>query len=297
MPVRKASELVGLFFFIYTLVFLAVVVLPLDPVREILGPNAGQAAVDELRQTLGLDRPFWERYFVTLQGFLTGDLGNSVYYRKPVTDIVWETMPLTLIRFFAALLLGAVTGILAALLMALWKRGRGLEVIFQLSFSVPAFVLMIVVLLTVNRWIGITPSVNRVGFEVLSVISSAVYCFGAVGAYLSARLRPGAYIARRWELLQMLRAPHWDALLIILREAFPGILSVIANSATSVMTAVTFSEYVFGIPGFAVVFIDSTARGDLLVVAFGSAVLAVLFVLLQNLADLVSKSIDARMRS
>lgn len=292
----KICEVVALFLIVYTLVFFAVIVLPVDPVRDMLGPSASEAAVSELRDKLGMNRPILVRYFVTLGGFITGDLGDSVYYRQPVVEIVWSSMPATLARFFAALSLGTVAGAALSLLMVSDRSLRKLTFLFQLSFSIPAFVLMIVALVVASSVFGVAPSGQRMLYEAIGIAACALYSFGAVGAFLSERLRPGQELARRRDLLLMLRAPKMEVTLILLREAIPGMLAVVANSATAVMTAVTFSEYVFGLPGFAVVFIKSVERGDLFVVAFGSGVLAVLFIMIQFLADFLTRTIDARAR-
>ena len=119
---RFAFRLGGSLFAIYTVVFLAFAVVPLDPARAVLGPNASQQAVERLREEFGLNRPLPVRYFTTLRQMLAGDFGSSYYLNKPALEVVLATAPKTFARTGIALLGGLIVGALAGALPIL--RGR-----------------------------------------------------------------------------------------------------------------------------------------------------------------------------
>ncbi|MCZ6654711.1 MAG: ABC transporter permease [Planctomycetota bacterium] len=280
---------------VYTLVFTAFAVLPVDPARSMLGSLASQDAVDELNKQYGFDRPIFERYARTLFSFAKGDFGDSVYYGMPASDIIVTAMPLTLARMFAAILLGCTLGAVGMMSIATHRVRWGVFV-FSATYSIPAFSLMVCVLLVTVRFAGVAPSGNRLLFEALTVLCASFYALGATGVYLSKRLDLTNQRSRHADFLLLLRAPARDAVKLLFRPALPGFLSVTANAATTVLTAVTFAEFVFDLPGFSVIFIRSCERGDMSVVALGSSILAVILLMLQKMAGVFSRAADARLR-
>lgn len=278
---------------VYSLVFLSFAVLPVDPVRTMLGPLASEDAVREMSRQLGFDRPIAERYVVVLLNFFKGDLGTSVFYRLPTADIVLDTLPVTLARFFAGLALGSAVGAGGAILSATAGFGK-VRHLFAFMYSVPAFSLMVCVLWGMWFLFGVTPSAHRGLFEIATILSASLYATGAVGLYMFDRLNLGPGRSRQADFLLLLRAPRNSAISVLARSTIPGALSVCANSATTVLTAVTFAEYVFDLPGFSVVFINSASRGDLSIVAFGSMVLAAILLLMQKAVQALSARADVR---
>jgi peptide/nickel transport system permease protein len=110
-------------------VFFMVHLLPGNPALTILGQSATPERVAALNTQLGLDKPLWDQYFIFVGRLLHGDLGDSLTYQRPVFDLVFQAVPITLALLFFALLLSLVISIpLAALAATAPGRVRDLAV-------------------------------------------------------------------------------------------------------------------------------------------------------------------------
>jgi peptide/nickel transport system permease protein len=125
-----------------TLVFILVELAPGNPFSLEPGAGVGSLAAERLREALGAGRPLPVRYLSWLRGFLTGDLGNSFNFRRPVVDLLRETMGNTLLLAGLALILqfilGTAAGILAASRPSRWLD-RTLTGAAGLVYSIPSY--------------------------------------------------------------------------------------------------------------------------------------------------------------
>ncbi len=290
---RVVAEVLISILVIYTLVFLVLAVLPVDPARALLGANATEAAVNALRHELGLDQPLWTRYGTLLSRMTDGDFGISFYFRRPAAEIVLELAPVTLLRAALGLALGFVIGLVLA--PVAWRyRLTVVRTVFSLLQSVPSFCLMVLLLWLTARGFAKTPLGHPALYEVLTILGAAAYPAGAVGIYVYDRVALIGARPRHADFLMMLHAPRNAIIQILWKEALPGASVIVINAVGIALTAVTFGEIVFGVPGFGSVFIKSCERGDLSVVAAGTILLSILLVLLQRAGDLLSRWIDPR---
>ncbi|MBI3076503.1 MAG: ABC transporter permease, partial [Deltaproteobacteria bacterium] len=113
---------------VITIIFALFRTLPGDPSAVLVDPLAPAEVRDELIKRLGLDRPLWQQYLVYMRDLVTGDLGRSFLYQRPVTEVLGEkivnTLALVLTTFLVAYTLGAAGGVVLA-----WKRGQRTEVV------------------------------------------------------------------------------------------------------------------------------------------------------------------------
>ena len=123
---RRSIQMIILFIVFLTLTFFLLTALPGDAVRQRFAnnpnvpPEAAQIAIDRL----GLDEPLLEQYVGYLKGFATGDLGFSfIQYPRPVTDIILERLPRTLVLFLTAVATYYWAGFIAGKFIA-WRRGQ-----------------------------------------------------------------------------------------------------------------------------------------------------------------------------
>ena len=109
---------------VVTLVFLAFQLIPGDPARMYVGVDASQEAVEKVRQDLGLDQPVWTQYVTYMSRLAVGDLGKSIYTRRPVVQELaprfWNTVQLSLAAIVFATVIGVLLGTLATV-----KQGTG----------------------------------------------------------------------------------------------------------------------------------------------------------------------------
>jgi peptide/nickel transport system permease protein len=124
--------------------FLLVHIMPGDPAAAALGLSATPQQIQELRQELWLDRPFFVQYFHWISNAVQGDFGISLSYRDPIISIFKERLPITLYLAFWAFLLSTIVGITAGIVCAI-RRGSFLDqlisILANLGISVPIFLL------------------------------------------------------------------------------------------------------------------------------------------------------------
>src|SRR6187549_1191270 len=129
-PIRffrnRLVQLIPVLLGISVIVFLMLRLIPGDPARIMLGTHATEERIAELHQEMGLDRPIWEQYFLFLGGALQGNLGTSLFARRPVLQVLSERMPVTLLLVAYAITLSLIITLPFAMLAAL-KRDSAVD--------------------------------------------------------------------------------------------------------------------------------------------------------------------------
>lgn len=170
-PVRlvlaRLGFLVAALFGLVTLSFLLVSVTPGDPAELIAGPMATTEQVDGIRAELGLDEPLGTRYVDYLKGLATGDLGESYYSKRPITEELGDKLPATLELILLSVAFAAVVGIAVGAIGA-YFRGRWPDKLSRLGTgvfqAVPDFFLGLILIYVVFFVLGIAPAPSgRVG--------------------------------------------------------------------------------------------------------------------------------------
>lgn len=143
-----------------TFVFFAVHVIPGDVVRSIVGDQASEQYVEQLRHQLGLDRPLIEQYFDYLTGLFTGNMGKSLVTQGNVSSIIGERIGVTVQLALIAWILSVIIGVLGGLFSALnvGKLGdQGSQLIALAIYAAPVFVIGIAGQLVFGKYLGILP--------------------------------------------------------------------------------------------------------------------------------------------
>ncbi|WP_245627937.1 ABC transporter permease [Actinomadura oligospora] len=163
---RRAGAAVAVVVALSALCFALLDAAPGDPAADILEARSGgrppsAAAVAELRRSMGLDDPPPTRYGRWVGGVLHGDFGTSYKTGRPVSEVLADTVPWTLLLTGAAVLIsvfGAVAvGLAAALTRRAWLR-RGIETALFVVGGMPGFVVALLLLWIFSAWLGWLPS-------------------------------------------------------------------------------------------------------------------------------------------
>jgi peptide/nickel transport system permease protein len=161
--IRRLGFLLFVLIGITLLTFLLQRVVPGDPARLVAGTRASEQAVQVVRGQLGLDRPLWVQYGSYMGALVTGDLGQSVVTRNPVTHDLGRYVPATLELVLYALVIGSVVGIALGSLSAV--RGAAVDVAGQsvatAALSVPIFWVAVVLLMVFYSRLGVLPFGGR----------------------------------------------------------------------------------------------------------------------------------------
>jgi peptide/nickel transport system permease protein len=279
---------------VYLLVFIAFAVLPLNPARALLGPVADEHAVAAVNAQFGFDAPLPERLVRVTSQLLRGNFGTSIVYGQPVGPLVGWALSITLSRLALAVALGA-SAALWLVPVAVARNWRPVKLALMVAAGMPSFVLLALLLTLCGSILGMAPSQARWLYESLAVAVAALATMVAVSLTLLDRLDFRSKRSRQADFLMLLHAPVDRMVALLMRSARPSAFAAAANSVAAALTALTFAEFVFGLPGFAVMFMQACDNGDIAIVTLGSLVLAGIFVLMQGIADLISARTDQRL--
>lgn len=148
------------------LIFVIARVIPGDPARIALGPNATTEQVEKLRGELHLDEAIWLQYGYFVRNFARGDLGVSLYTHRPVvTDIAQflpATLELVLVAGFLMVGLGLPLGILSARYRGRWVDHL-VRILALLGVSAPSFVWAVILVLLFSFYLPLFPIAGRIG--------------------------------------------------------------------------------------------------------------------------------------
>jgi len=135
-----------------------------DPVSQMLPPEATQADRDQMRQLLGLDRPFYLQFATFIGNAVRGDFGISLRLGRPVSALLAERLPATLELALTAAIIGLVVGIPAGVYTALRRDSwlaRAALTTSLVGVSLPNFLIGIFLILIFAVWLGVLPSFGR----------------------------------------------------------------------------------------------------------------------------------------
>ena len=292
-----------------TAVFLLLFLTPGDPAAVILGSDARPEQVAELRARLGLDQPVYVQLGNWYLRLLRGDLGQSIFENRPVTEAVWSraepTLLLTLLATLVAVTLGLTMGLIAALRRGRWQD-TGAMVVAIGGVSMPTFWLGLNLIFVFGVLLGWLPVA---GYEPLSsglweslryLILPAV-TLGLFQAALLARLTRSMMLETLGDdYVRTARAKGLAEHAVIMRHAFRNaaipLLTVIGLIFAALMGGAVITEQVFNIPGVGRLLIQAVARRDYPVVQGVVMIVAGLYVLVNLLVDVMYGYLDPRLR-
>ncbi len=139
---------------------------PTDPVRAILGENAPQQAVDNMRHQMGLDQPLFIQYIHYLGGLLHGDFGTSLQTRLPVSESLATFLPASLELVFVAFMFAVIGGLLIGLLSARkGPAGAFVRYLLTAGAAMPSFLIALLAILLFYRHLGWLPAAGRTSYD------------------------------------------------------------------------------------------------------------------------------------
>jgi ABC-type dipeptide/oligopeptide/nickel transport system permease component len=286
---------------ILTMVFLLAHIVPGDPVAQMLGEGARAEDLTQLRHALGLDLPLPVQYGRYLAGVLHGNLGESFRFQQPVLKVVAEHYPATLELAVVALGICALIGIPAGVLAA-HKRGERTDhavgVLTLFGLSVPNFALGPVLILLFSVVLGWLPVSGR----------------GGGGHLLPPTLPLGAHLAAiltrmvRTSVIEELSADYVrtarskgvseSGVLIrhALRNALIPILTILGLQFGTLLAGTIVTESIFSWPGIGRLAVQAIGARDYPLLQGCILLIAVSYVFVNLLTDLVYAFVDPRVR-
>jgi ABC-type dipeptide/oligopeptide/nickel transport system permease component len=273
-----------------------------DLAASIGGPNASAADIAIIRKNYGLDRPLVVQFFDWAGHAAEGDLGRSFLYHVPVSELIRDRLPVTLILGMVglsiALLVGLPLGILAAV-----REGtavdRGIMLVALLGQAMPGFwfgLIMIILLGLELQWLPISGVESWQGY----IMPGIVLAFSAIPA-LMRLTRSGMIDALAADYIRTARAKGLSRSTIILKHALRNaampVVSIAAVQLGFMLGGSVVIESVFALPGIGYLAWESIIKNDFPVVQAVVLFLAVIYIGLTLLADMMNALLDPRLRT
>jgi len=304
---RRILQAVPVMMLVATAVFLLLRLTPGDPTDMLLGPEATPERAAELRRDLGLDRPLPVQWAVWFGHVLRGDLGESIFLRRPVVQAIWEraepTLMLTLLSLSVAVLLGLSLGVLAAVRHGTWADLLAMF-ISMAGISMPTFWIGLNLILVFAVFLGLLPVAGykplsdglweNVRYLLLPAITLGFYD-SALLARMTRSMMLGVlkenYVRTAWSIgLPERRVVLRHAL----RNALIPLLTIVGLMFAGLMGGALVTETVFNIPGVGRLLIQAVVRRDYALVQGIVLVIAGLYVAINLCVDILYGVLDPR---
>ncbi|QRI63949.1 ABC transporter permease [Shinella sp. PSBB067] len=283
------------------LLFVMLNVIPGDPVALLMKEHASAEVIERVRSQMNLDDPMITRYFRFLFGAFQGDLGVSIKLNRPVTTLILNAFPNTLILALSAAAVSWVIGIPAGVLSAV-RRDSLLDNFFMgfslLGVSMPIFwsaLLLQYVFAMQLKWLPVS------GFYGPKYVILPAIVLGWSSAGVIARLTRSSLLeVMRHDYIRTARAKGLREIRVISRHALKNalipVVTIMAIQVASLLSGAVITEAIFGIPGVGRISVNAIQARDMPLLQ-GSVLFATALVILGNLiADILYSVLDPRIR-
>jgi ABC-type dipeptide/oligopeptide/nickel transport system permease component len=284
-----------------TLVFSLIHLIPGDPAQAMLGEAATPQDVEELRHRLGLDRPLVEQYGAFLAGVAHGDLGTSLRTGQPVASQILERMPATAELAAASMIVAILCSIPLGIAAAV-RRGTGVDhtamTLALAGVSIPNFWLGPLLAIIFSVELGWLPVSGR--GTLAHLVLPAISLGAALAAILARMTRATLLEELREQYVVAARARGVSRARAVVRHAFRNslipVVTLIGLQFGSVLTGAVITETIFSWPGIGRLLIQSIGFRDYPLVQGCILLIAVTYVGVNLLTDLVYGVLDPRIR-
>ncbi|MBT0781379.1 ABC transporter permease [Paracoccus sp. pheM1] len=272
-----------------------------DPAALMMSPDASQAEIEAFRRAMGFDDPIWLQYLRFLGNLLQGELGLSLRYQRPATDLLWERLPATALLALSALIWSSAIGMVLGVVSAV-RKNSGLDfvirVIALLGQAVPVFWLALLMILLFSLRLRWLPSSGMGGWQHLVMPSIALGAY-----YVSAMTR-----LVRASLIEVLgqnyirtaRAKGLGQWRIVvrhgLRNAMIPVITVQGMYFAALLGGALVTEIVFAWPGIGRLAVEAIQNRDFPVVQAVVLFTAAVFVIANFLVDIAYTWLNPRIR-
>jgi peptide/nickel transport system permease protein len=305
---RRLLLTLPVFFGVSVLVFLILHLSPGDPALMIAGADAPPETIRAVREELGLDRPVYEQYATYVGRVLHGDLGRSVRSKEPVSQLVAATFPKTATLAVAALVVAVLvalpTGIIAAVRRNSWID-NGTRLAAFLGVSMPVFAVGLLLMWVLSYKLRLLPlsgyggpvwTIKGFKAVILPAVTSASFSI----AVLARLTRSSMLDVIGQDFIRTARAKGLADRVVVykhaLRNALLPVITVLGVQFGGLMGGAVVTETIFAWPGMGRLALNAILSRDFPVVQGVVLLVAVMFVGVNLLVDLVYGFVDPRIQ-
>lgn len=319
--VRRLLLLIPMAIGMVVVTFGLLLIIPGDPAAVLLGQDATPEAINNLRNTLGLNDPWYIRLWDYFASLLQGDMGRSIFQNQPVAEIIagrlGATIELAVVALLLATIIGLALGVLAAIRQGSW--GDTVTMLFaQLGVSMPVYWLGLLLMLLFAVQLGWLPAIGR-GVPLPEAFMAAItgrpqVLWDSIGHIalpaLALAANSAAIISRlvRASMLEVLREDFVRTAYAkglrkgrvvvrhALRNALLPVLSVIGLRFGALLGGAVLTESIFAWPGLGQLTITAISQRDLPLIQGIVLTFAIVFALVNLVVDLLYAAVDPRIR-
>jgi peptide/nickel transport system permease protein len=306
---RRLLYSVVVLFGVLVVAFALVHLVPGDPVRIALGTRYTPEAYQALRSASGLDRPLIAQFFSYAGSALTGDLGVSFRNGEPVTATLLERLPATVSLALVGILIALAIALPAGIYSAL-HRGRAgdgiVRVASQFGVSIPDFwmgILLIGLFASTLGWLptsGYRPLLSDPGGWLRHIVLPGLTVGLVAGAIMTRYVRSAVLEVADAGYVRTARskglAPAVVTFRHIVRNALVPVLTITGIQLATILGGVIVVEVVFAWPGLGRLTYNAVAARDYPVIQGAVLLIAVLFLLINLIVDVLYAVVDPRIR-
>lgn len=286
-----------------TVTFLLLYVLPGDPVLSMVGERYDEETLERLREEMHLNDNIGVRYVRYLGGLARLDLGKSYVTGVPVWESIKKRFPYTLRLAVAAMAIAVLLGLTAGVLAA-WKWKTPLDYVTMgataVGISMPVFWLGVLLIYMFAMKLGLMPASGYGGGRLIYLVLPAFTLAQASAAYI-ARITRSSVLDEIGEMyIKTARAKGAPASRVLfrhaLRNALLPIVTVVGADFGSYLGGAVLTESIFAWPGLGRFTLDAILKRDLPAIQGAVLFMAVLFLAVNLLVDLLYAKIDPRVK-
>lgn len=284
-----------------TLVFFLIHLVPGDPVAVMLGDWASPADETALREQLGLNLSLWTQYVHYITGLVNLDLGQSLFFQQPVSELIAERFPMTLklavMALLIAILISFPLGLWAALRSGKWPDHLSMTVSL-IGVSIPNFWLgpMLILLFSLSlAWLPVSGAVQPFSWVLPSITLGT-----ALAAILARMLRASLLEVMHEDYIRTAQAKGLPSSIVYgkhaLFNALLPVVTILGLQLGTLLGGAVITEVVFDWPGLGQLLVESIQRRDYPVVQGCILIISVAYITVNGLTELVYAWLDPRIR-
>ena len=299
--IKKLLGFATVIFGVLLLTFMLIHLVPGDPVEVMLGESASVADKDALRADLGLNQPLFSQFDSYLNKLAHGDFGQSIHSKTPIIDLLKARYPATLKLAFLSLLIGLSIGVPLGIWAALWAgHWQDMMVtIISVRFSaMPAFWLGPILMLVFAVWLGWLPVSGMESRT--SIILPAITLGLGLSAILTRMTRTSLLEVLNDDYIRTARAKGLSEKAVIIRHALRAallpIITIVGLQMGSLLAGTVITETVFSWDGIGRLLVESIEKRDYPVTQACVLVVALSYVLVNLVTDILYQLADPRVR-
>ncbi|MGI0069830.1 MAG: ABC transporter permease [Nitrosopumilaceae archaeon] len=299
--ITRLGLIIPVFFGVSVVAFVIQKITPGNPVLTALGITATltPAQIAAERQILGLNEPVYIQYFKYIERLVQGNMGTSIYYRLPVSTLISQALPNTLILISVAIVIGIAIGLPLGMLTASRSRGKVDGVVrggSVFASSVPDFWVGLILALIFGYYLRLFPLAGFHG-PIYVVLPAVTLAIGVAGV-ITRVSRSTMLDVINLDYIRAARARGIPQRIIVakyaLRNAILPVLTVLGLQFGYLLTGAFFVEYIYAWPGLGRLTVTAIQNLDYPLVQGSIIVVAIVYVLINLVIDVTYAYVNPR---